>query len=77
MGILTNLLRENRDARDIFTIGCIGLLCWVMDEVLGALGKGQFKTPLNVTAVMICLLIALNRITPVFDAVAQALGITP
>jgi hypothetical protein len=66
----------NGDAREIIVIGCIGFVAWIFDEVLGALGKGQYKVPLNVTAIMVCLLIAINKVVPVFDAVARMVGLS-
>jgi hypothetical protein len=68
---------ESRDARDLLIIGGIGALTWFVDEILGALGKGQFKTPLNVSAVMICILIGWKWVTTAYETVANAFGIVP
>jgi hypothetical protein len=63
------------DGRVLFWMVGIGVGAFVFDEILGALGKSQYKTPLNVAAFFTCLALAVSRIGPVLDAMTKLLGL--
>jgi hypothetical protein len=63
------------EGRKLLWICGIGIGAFILDEILGAIGKGQYKTPLNVGAFFVCLKLGLDLLWPVLDGLGKVLGL--
>lgn len=57
------------DASLLFKIGAFGIFLFILDKVLKAAGKDDIATLTNLAGIVIILIVVLNLIAKLFDAV--------
>lgn len=66
---------RSAEGRKLLWIAGIAIGAFVMDEILGAIGKGQYRRPLEVGAFLVCLKFAIDFLKPVLQGLGDVLGL--